>query len=201
MDVDTNEFPEYAKNALKTLNKIWSTFRGEHVAFSEDSMLPLVFRKNYTAWKLQTLTVDPRDNTQRMVHVLFIPQRTVMNTEIVTILITHAQENEYKHMVVVSASIPKTAKQNISKIQGDMIWEAVSYDELKVCTPANVLVPKYDIVPLQEHLQFNTEKMRKMSINDAMARVLGFRRGDILRITEVNINTGTNLSYRVVVAT
>ena len=196
------EVPLYVQNTLKNLNIIWSKYRQEHIEFPTDSFKHLTFRKSYTAWMIQEYANDPRDGTRRYVTVIFIPKTQTLNTEFTSMLITQAEENKFEHVVIIHKTTTKI-KANLQKVKG-IIWEVLSYDDLSYIAPENVLVPKYRI--LNEHIE-NPEQIRKglahddsqvkNHINqDIMSKLLGFRSGDIVEVTEFNSTIGVHKYLR-----
>ena len=203
------ELPNYVTSSLNVLNKIWSRYRAEKISFPIPSVEPIQFRKNYLAWYTQNVCTDPRNGSSGTVHVMFTNTTQTLNTEFTTVLAAYASEHEYKHVLIVAQSMTKMTKPSLLKTQG-IIWELLTYDDLKFCAPLNTLVPiKYEILSDTERSTFtmDVEKIRKMNARDdgsvkhhvkqdAMARLLGFRIGDVVRVTEANPYTGQNITYR-----
>lgn len=200
------------RSYLEVLNKIWSKYRGERLSFPTDDLETLSFKKNYSVSMTKQMSRDPRNGKERMVYVLFVPLKQTLHTELTSILVTAAEERNYEHVVLVCSSTTKNTKSSLQKSM-TIIWEVLSYDDLKFCAPCNVLVPiKYELLTDKERAEFTTDpsKLRKMFARDngqvkhhvkqdVMARLLGFRMGDIVRITEAHTSTGLSISHRLLV--
>lgn len=206
--------PQYVLNAHKVLNTLWSTYRGEKIRFPKDAIELVEFGKKATsAWKVQSSYTDPRDAAQRQATILFIPMASIMNTEIAVKITTYVEEKQFEHVILVSPPMSRPAKNVLQKLP-EVIWEPLSYDDLKVCVMDNELVPRYRLMSNEECKQFKPEQMRKMQSTDSIvvksskkqqitqdpiARMLGLRTGDMVEITEFNPYTIVNKSYRVLV--
>ena len=92
------------------------------------------------------------------------------------------------------------------------IWETIAYEDIKVnkmlysqVPSYQIIVDKCDFVKALGELQI---KSRNELIHiphmlfriDPISRLLGFREGDLVRITSVDAFTGEAISYRLVVS-
>lgn len=120
-----------------------------------------------------------------------------------------AEEFGYNTFIIITTEKPTTANNNametlnteLAKVGGKMqnfIMKELRYN------PANhVLVPKHEKITdeevkvlLENHMLKSPFQLPHISKGDIMARYLGLRHGDVVRITRINDTSGSCFYYR-----
>ena len=105
-------------------------------------------------------------------------------------------------MIITSAKLSQQAKQ---KIEGsrEIIIEVFNLSELVVNITKHELVPKHTLLSqkdkkqLLERYKIRDSQLPKILIGDPVAKYLGLKRGDVVKITRVSETAGRYITYRI----
>lgn len=119
------------------------------------------------------------------------------------------EEYECNNFILVTMDKPTTANSNaielmnteLGKLGGKM--ENFLMKELRYNPARHILVPKHEKITdddvkglLEKHMLKSPFQLPHISKSDIMARYLGLRHGDVVRITRINDTSGSYFYYR-----
>lgn len=193
---------------MNKLVELWRRYRVERPNFPEVLTLQRVdFRKGFYVEEWQGLYSDPRQphNTLMRLALVQIPTQFALGADLAGFLRDHYVQLA-DHVVILRQRESKVAK---ILNEAGFIWETLGYDELAFDKLSHSLVPKYEIllsetekdcVLRQLDLPSAQRLPRLLARVDPIARLLGLRVNDIVRIVRVDHLTLVNVAYRLVSA-
>lgn len=197
--------PSEFQQAARQLSEIWQTGRHERVTLDGTELQRENFLKKMHVWYAQKQYVDPRDGQVKRIAFVFVPKRLGLGSDLAT-YIKDRFCDEVDHLVVVRSNESKTPAQIFD--EADVVWETIDYDEIAFNKFKCAGVPRYTIIHNEEE---RTAALREMDVykeedmdhiwkigfrTDPMARLLGLRLGDLVRVVSNNANTGIEVKYR-----
>ena len=175
------------------LRKLNVLFRRRGLTAVASSAMPLP-KTSMTVFEVRALD-DANDGVSEPCALLFIAPGALGKADIIRIL---AFASSVNHVIVYSNAVSLQAMQILDAEHGDRFCEVLNYKDIVFDKPLNVLVPTYkvlnsvEIKDIERRRATTVDKFPIMLRSDAMARVFGFRPGDVVLAVE----TGC---YRIVV--
>ena len=174
-------------HALKSLETIWTKYRPEQTTITKETPSKVSFRKGFFVWECFTIYDDPRrPGTETRLAVVFVPSVFTFGSDFATMVRDHYTEQRVDHLVII--------RKNESKV----------VSKLDYC-----LVPKYELVLGEDARNSVLSSMgilgkplnmqRMLFRIDPIGRLLGFRAGEIVKVTRPDANTLENVSFRYVI--
>ena len=106
-------------------------------------------------------------------------------------------------IIIISGKLSQQAKQKISEINTQIQVEVFTLGELVVNITEHELVPKHILLSPEEKKQLlvryriKPSQLPKILITDPVARYLGLKRGDVVKIVRVSETAGRYITYRI----
>ena len=106
-------------------------------------------------------------------------------------------------IIIMSGKLSQQAKQKINEINSQIQIEVLSIGELDVNITEHDLVPKHILLNKEEkknlldRYKIKPNQLPKILISDPVARYLGLKRGDVVKIVRVSETAGRYITYRI----
>ena len=106
-------------------------------------------------------------------------------------------------IIITSGKLSQQAKQKITEINTQIKIEVFSLGELVVNITEYELVPKHILLSPEEKelllkkYRIKPSQLPKILITDPVARYLGLKRGDVVKIVRVSETAGRYITYRI----
>ena len=196
-------------HALKSLETIWTKYRPEQTTITKETPSKVSFRKGFFVWECFTIYDDPRrPGTETRLAVVFVPSVFTFGSDFATMVRDHYTEQRVDHLVIIRKNESKVVTKILNG-SGFVAWETLSYEDLQVSKLDYCLVPKYELVLGEDARNSVLSSMgilgkplnmqRMLFRIDPIGRLLGFRAGEIVKVTRPDANTLENVSFRYVI--
>lgn len=145
---------------------------------------------------------------QEDVYMNFLETPKDVGVDLIKELINKAYEDKVNHLIIITKhKLGADAKKWIFKLRISLRIEVFLFGEIAKNPTKHFLVPKHEKASLEEQEEVKQKlsgyNIPEMSVEDPIAKWLGFLPGDLIRIYRVNLGTpmlvNRILSYRVVV--
>ena len=106
-------------------------------------------------------------------------------------------------LIIMSGKISQQAKQKVQEINNELQIEIFTLGELVVNITEHELVPKHLLLsPVEKEMLLKRYKIKehqlpKILVTDPVARYLGLKRGDVVKIERVSETAGKYITYRI----
>ena len=106
-------------------------------------------------------------------------------------------------IIITSGKLSQQAKQKIQDINKELQVEIFTVNELVVNITEHELVPEHILLPKEEkdlllkRYKIKENQLPKILVTDPVARFLGLKRGDVVKITRVSETAGKYITYRI----
>ena len=123
-------------------------------------------------------------------------------------IVSDLAKAEVYHAIVVGTGINKRMKEYLDNLQRESTpirVEAFEYEELIINITKHELVPHHEILSKTEKEQLldrykvTENQLPRINVADPVARFLGARRGDVIKIVRKSPTAGRYVTYRYVV--
>lgn len=182
--------------AWNTLCDILHHSRPETIPLAALESQPFVITKNTSISRYVVEYVDLRDGRTREFHLYRIPSHITFGAPLCRRLISNLEterdqlvDRKPLHLLILCKKSSNKCDSLFAEMM-DTVWEVLTYEELRFNKLKSVLVPDYELVHGEddyksalEHL--GTEDLSKVARikarEDAVARLMGMRHGDLFR--------------------
>ena len=203
------ELPIEEKSKLfkvwKTLNKMMEDRGYEKASNSNmkfDEFISLISRENKMNGIFTKL--DPSNPEARFrTYYDFIPDAR-LNMNSIKVFFDIMQDAKVNSgIIIMSGKLSQQAKQKINEINSQIQIEVFSIGELVVNITEHELVPKHILLNKEEkknlldRYKIKPNQLPKILISDPVARYLGLKRGDVVKIVRVSETAGRYITYRI----
>uniref|UniRef100_A0A1I8FG97 DNA-directed RNA polymerases I, II, and III subunit RPABC1 n=1 Tax=Macrostomum lignano TaxID=282301 RepID=A0A1I8FG97_9PLAT len=150
---------------------------------------------------LTMLVAHQEDPTDRMI----CPKLGIKHVK--TYVNRMQQEGVYKAILVIQASggMSPSAKQSLLDIQPKYTLEHFFESELMINITEHELVPRHELLTpaekkeLLDRYRFKESQLPKIQLGDPVARYLGLKKGEVVKIIRSSDTAGRYVTYRIVV--
>lgn len=209
------ELPGEIARSIRQLDTLWQHYRTEATRVDPRKFRRVTLKK-WAVWAHITAYADPRRaGAQTRVAFVMLQRGKTLGADISTaILQTYrnpdAPETLVDHLVVVCTKASKKVK-NAYDESGCVFWEILLYEELAFNKMTCARVPKYtplltDAERQRAHAELGiagpqeyAKLPRILHRVHPLARLLGLRDGDLVRVVSADITTMERTTYRHVV--
>ena len=211
----SESLPGEVSRSVRQLDALWFQYRPERVHVDVRKFRKVALRK-WTLWGHITTYADPRNGgaPTRVAFLMLQPGKT-LGAEIAAAIVQAYRSEDVPdtlvaHLVMVCSKESKSVAHTFDQ-SGATHWEALLYEELAINKMVCARVPRYTVL-LEPAAR--EEAMRLLGIQgpdgltkvskilfrvDPMARLLGFRVGDLVRVVAPDAMTMETTSFRYVV--
>ena len=146
---------------------------------------------------------DP--NKKILLYCQYIPIET-LNIDILKSFIKILYESKMNEgLIIISGKMSPQAKSKIQEIKNELLIEIFTLTELTVNITEHELVPKHILLSLKEkedllkRYRIKDSQLPKILISDPVARYLGLKRGDVVKIERKSETAGKYITYRIAI--
>ena len=108
-------------------------------------------------------------------------------------------------LILISGKISDQAKRKLQEISNELLIEIFTLNELVVNITEHELVPKHILLSIEEkdallkRYKIKESQLPKILMSDPVARYLGLKRGDVVKIVRVSETAGRYITYRIAI--
>jgi DNA-directed RNA polymerase I, II, and III subunit RPABC1 len=200
-----------SKEDLSRLFKVWKTLRQmmEVRGYEKDTEI-----YDYPKWisKIKEkkaidgtyIKIDKKDPNKKIkLYYRYFPEQKINSDSIKQYLTIMRDTNINSGIIIVSGKLSQQAKQKIQDINKELQVEIFTVNELVVNITEHELVPEHILLPKEEkdlllkRYKIKENQLPKILVTDPVARFLGLKRGDVVKITRVSETAGKYITYRI----
>lgn len=148
--------------------------------------------------------IDKDDPSKKIrLFYYYIPSPKINSNSIITFLELIKESKANSGLIIMSGKISQQAKQKIQDINNILQIEIFTLGELVVNITEHELVPKHLLLSKEEkdlllkRYKIKENQLPKILITDPVARYLGLKRGDVVKIIRVSETAGGYITYRI----
>ena len=202
---------EMNKDDLSRLFKVWKTIKkmmevrgyekdNEKIDYDDwiskirkEKIMKGIFRKKDI--------IDP--NKKIILYYQYFPDQKV-NTDYIKQYLNLMRETKVNSgIIIISGKLSQQAKQKVQEINKELQVEIFTGNELVVNITEHELVPKHILLSkedkeiLLKRYKIKENQLPKILVTDPVARFLGLKRGDVVKIIRVSETAGRYITYRI----
>ena len=204
---------EMSKEDLSRLFKVWKTLkkmmeiRGyekdkdkENIDYDDwiskirkEKIMKGIFRKK-----------DVNDPNKKIIlYYQYFPDQKVNTVYINEFLELMREIKVNSGIIIISGKLSQQAKQRVQEINKELQVEIFTVNELVVNITEHELVPKHILLSkedkdiLLKRYKIKENQLPKILVTDPVARFLGLKRGDVVKIIRVSETAGRYITYRI----
>ena len=200
---------EMSKDELLRLFKVWKTLnkmmevRGYKIDNIDYDKWISKLKESKMMDGIFTKVVDKDSNKKIRLYFQYFPD-IKLNVENIKSYLTIMQDiNANSGIIILSGKITQQAKQKIQEINKELQVEVFTVNELVVniieheLVPEHILLSKEDKELLLKRYKIKENQLPKILVTDPVARYLGLKRGDVVKIIRVSETAGRYITYRI----
>ena len=202
---------EMNKDDLSRLFKVWKTIKkmmevrgyekdNEKIDYDDwiskirkEKIMKGIFRKKDV--------IDP--NKKIILYYQYFPDQKV-NTDYIKQYLNLMRETKVNSgIIIISGKLSQQAKQKLQEINQELQVEIFTVNELVVNITEHELVPKHILLSkedkeiLLKRYKIKENQLPKILVTDPVARFLGLKRGDVVKIIRNSETAGRYITYRI----
>ena len=202
---------EMNKDDLSRLFKVWKTLKkmmevrgyekdNEKIDYDDwiskirkEKIMKGIFRKKDV--------IDP--NKKIILYYQYFPDQKV-NTDYIKQYLNLMKETKVNSgIIIISGKLSQQAKQKLQEINQELQVEIFTVNELVVNITEHELVPKHILLSkedkeiLLKRYKIKENQLPKILVTDPVARFLGLKRGDVVKIIRNSETAGRYITYRI----
>ena len=203
---------EMSKEDLSRLFKVYKTLkkmmevRGYHEIDKEiidyDKWIPELKNKKILDG-IFTKIEDNDPNKRIRLYYQYFPDPKINVDNINEYLKVMRSANINSGIIIISGKLSQQAKQKVQEINKELQVEIFTINELIVniteheLVPQHILLSKEDKDLLLKRYKIKENQLPKILVTDPVARFLGLKRGDVVKIIRVSETAGRYITYRI----
>ena len=202
---------EMSKEDLSRLFKVWKTLKkmmevrgyekdNEKIDYDDwiskirkEKIMKGIFRKK-----------DVNDPNKKIIlYYQYFPDQKV-NTDYIKQYLNLMKETKVNSgIIIISGKLSQQAKQKVQEINKELQVEIFTVNELVVNITEHELVPKHILLSkedkdiLLKRYKIKENQLPKILVTDPVARFLGLKRGDVVKIIRNSETAGRYITYRI----
>ena len=211
MSIKELNVDEMSKEDLSRLFKVWKTLKKmmEVRGYEKDNE-----KIDYDEWisKIRAKKImegvfskkDENDPNKKIrLYYQYFPGQKINTDNINEYLKLMRAASINSGIIIISGKLSQQAKQKVQEINKELQVEIFSVNELVVDITEHELVPKHILLSKEEkdHLlkryRIKENQLPKILVTDPVARFLGLKRGDVVKIIRVSETAGRYITYRI----
>ena len=202
---------EMSKEDLSRLFKVWKTLkkmmevRGydkDYEKIDYDDWISKIRKEKIMKGIFRKKDVnDP--NKKIILYYQYFPDQKVNTVYINEFLELMREIKVNSGIIIISGKLSQQAKQKIQEINQELQVEIFTVNELVVNITEHELVPKYILLSkedkeiLLKRYKIKENQLPKILVTDPVARFLGLKRGDVVKIIRNSETAGRYITYRI----
>ena len=151
--------------------------------------------------------IDQNDNEQKRLtkrlYYKYISQK--INADTIKLFLNDIKNSQAASgLIIMDGKISQQAKQKIQEISKEFPIEVFTTNELVVNITEHELVPEHKLLSeedkkilLERYRIRDQNQLPKILLTDPVARYLGLKRGDVVKIIRESENAGKYITYRI----
>ena len=202
---------EMSKEDLSRLFKVWKTLkkmmevRGydkDYEKIDYDDWISKIRKEKIMKGIFRKKDVnDP--NKKLILYYQYFPDQKV-NTDYIKQYLNLMKETKVNSgIIIISGKLSQQAKQKLQEINQELQVEIFTVNELVVNITEHELVPKHILLSkedkeiLLKRYKIKENQLPKILVTDPVARFLGLKRGDVVKIIRNSETAGRYITYRI----
>ena len=202
---------EMSKEDLSRLFKVWKTLkkmmevRGydkDYEKIDYDDWISKIRKEKIMKGIFRKKDVnDP--NKKIILYYQYFPDQKV-NTDYIKQYLNLMRETKVNSgIIIISGKLSQQAKQKVQEINKELQVEIFTVNELVVNITEHELVPKHILLSkedkdlLLKRYKIKENQLPKILVTDPVARFLGLKRGDVVKIIRNSETAGRYITYRI----
>jgi len=199
---------EMNKDELSRLFKVWKTLnqmmkdRGYEINKEEykDWFSDI---KDKKAMRGVFTKIDKNDGKKIITYYQYFPDQKINSDSIKNYLEVMKDSKVNSGIIIISGKLSQQAKQKVQDINKELQIEIFTVNELVVNITEHELVPKHILLSkedkdlLLKRYKIKENQLPKILVTDPVARYLGLKRGDVVKIIRESETAGRYITYRI----
>ena len=202
---------EMSKEDLSRLFKVWKTLkkmmevRGydkDYEKIDYDDWISKIRKEKIMKGIFRKKDVnDP--NKKIILYYQYFPDQKVNTVYINEFLELMREIKVNSGIIIISGKLSQQAKQKVQEINKELQVEIFTVNELVVNITEHELVPKHILLSkedkdiLLKRYKIKENQLPKILVTDPVARFLGLKRGDVVKIIRNSETAGRYITYRI----
>ena len=202
---------EMSKEELTRLFKVWKTLRkmmevrGYEIVNEKTDydkwISEIKSKKSMSGTFLKKDRNDP--NKKISLYFQYFPEPKINSDDIKVYLELMKSTKVNSGIIIISGKLSQQAKQKVLDINRELQVEVFTVNELVVniteheLVPEHILLSKEDKDLLLKRYKIKENQLPKILVTDPVARYLGLKRGDVVKIIRVSETAGRYITYRI----
>ena len=211
MSLGNLNIDEMSKEELSRLFKVWKTLNKMMEDRGYDKLQDEInFDNWYSALRQRncmegifTKKIGNEQSNKIKLYYKYIPDPKLNSDSIKQFLELMKAPNANSGIIIISGKLSTQAKQKVQEINNELQVEIFTVNELVVNITEHELVPKHILLSkddkdaLLKRYKIKEHQLPKILVTDPVARYLGLKRGDVVKIVRVSETAGRYITYRI----
>ena len=190
----------------KTLNKMMEDrgyLKSDEKEINYDSFLETIKEEKCMKGIFCKL-LDKNDPKKKiLLYYQYIPTQKLNMETIKSFIDILSKSKVNEGLIIIPGKISDQAKKKIQEIKNELLIEIFTLSELVVNITEHELVPKHILLSLKEkedllkRYRIKDSQLPKILMSDPVARYLGLKRGDVVKIERKSETAGKYITYRI----
>ena len=206
MSIEPLKVDDTNKDLILKLYKVYKTLN----KMMDDRGYITTDIKNYEDWLKDVEKLDSmggiyskKNDKNKKLYYLYIPTEKINADCIKTFIGKMKDASAESGIIIVSGKMSQQAKQKIIDISSDLSIDIFTINDLVVNITEHELVPKHillsnkDKEELLKRYKIKENQLPKILTTDPVAKYLGLKKGDVVKIIRKSETAGKYITYRI----